>query len=193
MTTRISTLEDIELKQIEDNIIKKIMDQYLTEYEQDFVYLILKGRRTLECSQLLKTPACEIVRKRKVLTRKLRAIYTYHFKYDPIFFLKYAVDKLDPIKFKCLILHVFELSTLKNISKVLGVMPSTIQRWLAYSKSVLEKNCSDPYIKRYLGCFVDLPYLKIEKVNRPKKEFKILRETQIGDKTLGEWLEDKVG
>lgn len=186
-------IEDIELKQIEENIIKKVMDQYLTTFEQDFVFLILRGRRTKECSILLSTPACEIVRRRKVITRKLRAIYTYHFKYDPLYFLKYAVERLEPLKFKCLVLHVWQLAPLKNISKILGVQPSTAQRWLMSSRKALEQDCQDQYILKYLGCFDDLPYLNIEKIERTKKEDKEFRNLQIGSKLLGQWLEEEIG
>lgn len=187
---------DFELKEINEIILDKICKQYLTPFEEDFVWLALKGRRTKEISVLLNTPPCEVVRRRKVISRKIRAIYTYHFKLDAFEFLRFAVLYLEPIKFKCLLLHVWELKPLKDISKEFKIQPSTAQRWLQSSKNKLcgefkEDEVSD--LHSYLGCFDDLPYLNIHSIRRTKEEVKKYGNMQIGNKTLRQWLEAKVG
>jgi hypothetical protein len=183
------TLEDFELKSINETFIKKISSEYLSAYESDLLFLLLKGRRTKELGILLNTPPCEIVRRRKVISRKVRVIYQYHFKRDPIAFLKYAVRFLDPIKFQCLVHHIWALNPLKVISKKFKIQPSTVQRWLQQCKTVLENtNIQDEHIKEFMGCFDEMPYLGVQEIRRPKKENKAFNSIKLGSKTLGGWL-----
>jgi hypothetical protein len=176
--------------------MENILDQYeLREVgEGDFVHLLIKQRRTKEISMLLNTPACEVVRRRKVILRKVRAIYQYHFKRDPIYYLQFAVNYLEPSKFRVLCYHLLELSPLKKIAKIFKCEPSTAQRWLQSSRRILEDiKTEDQNIIEYHQAFKDLPYLGIEKINRPKEESKVLRNIQVGPKTLGKWLEEEIG
>lgn len=189
-------MQDFELKEINEIILEKICKQYLTEFEEDFVWLALKGRRTKEISVLLDTPPCEVVRRRKVISRKIRAIYTYHFKLDIFDFLRFAEHFLEPIKFKCLVLHSWELMPLKDISKEFKIQPSTAQRWLQFSRNTLNgeiKSVEKSNISEYMGCFDDLPYLNIHGIRRTKEESRKYGNLQIGKKTLKQWLEEEIG
>lgn len=187
-------MDDFELKEINEDILNKICKQYLTELEEDFIWLALRGRRTKEISTLLGTPPCEVVRRRKVIFRKVRAIYTYHFKLNPVEFLRFSQYYLDPVKFKCLALHVLELKPLKDIAKEFKIQPSTAQRWLQSSRQELGKamlqdeKVFKESILDYMNCFDDLPYLNIQEIRRTKEEAKKLGNTQVGKKLLKQWL-----
>ncbi len=181
-------MQELDVREIEQHVIDQICKQYLTDFEEDFVYLSLKGRRTKELSLLLDTPPCEIVRRRKVISRKVRAVYTYHFKLDPIEFLRFAVNILPEDRFGCLVCHVLELNPLKEIARKFKIQPSTAQRWLQFSKKDLEDNMVDnPRIKEFMGCFDDIPYLNIQEIKLSREEARKKYKIQIGSKLLSEW------
>ncbi len=176
-------------REISHDLLLNISDIYLTLLEKDFVSLIIHKRRTAEIAELLDLLPCEVVRRRKVISRKVRVIYTYHYKLDFIEFLRFAVNILPEDKFRCLVLYYVEFKTLKDISKELGIKHFTVQRLIHSSKEVLEKEIgSRPELKECLNAFDDIPYLNIKSINRGKKDARKLYKIQIGENTLGEWV-----
>jgi hypothetical protein len=169
-----------------------ISSYYLTPLESDFITLSLRRRRTKEIAELLELPPCEVVRRRKVISRKIRAVYTYHYKMNYVEFLRFAVKVLPPEKFKCLLLHYVELKALKDIAKEFGIQPSTAQRWLQYSRVLLDEAMGlKSKLRPYLKSFEDIPYLNIRNIARSKQDARRISDLQIGENTLGEWLSKK--
>lgn len=190
------TAEDIRdiSKEISHDLLLTISEIYLTPLERDFVALIVNKRRTAEIAELLELLPCEVVRRRKIISRKVRVVYTYHYKLDYIEFLRYAVTILTPDKFKCLLLYYVELKTLKEISQELGIKHFTVQRIIHSVRDTLEKEIDvRPELKECLRAFDDIPYLNIKEINRGKKDARRLSKVQIGEHTLGEWLQKDDG
>lgn len=186
------TAEDIRdiSKEISHDLLLTISEIYLTPLERDFVALIVNKRRTAEIAELLELLPCEVVRRRKIISRKVKVVYTYHYKLDYIEFLRYAVTILPPDRFKCLLLYYVELKTLKEISQILGIKHFTVQRIIHSVRDTLEKEIDfRPDLKECLRSFDDIPYLNIKEINRVKKDARRLYKVQIGEHTLGEWLQ----
>lgn len=181
-----------EVREISHDLLLSISDSYLTPLESDFIVLALQKRRTKEIAELLDLPPCEVVRRRKVISRKIRAVYVYHFRLNYIEFLRFAVRVLPPEKFKCLLLHYVELKALKEIAKEFSIQPSTAQRWLQSSKIMLDEAMgNNSKLRPYLKAFEDIPYLNIKLIRRSEKDARRLAKIQVGENTLGEWLTKK--
>ncbi|VVB50684.1 Sigma-70, region 4 [uncultured archaeon] len=186
-----STLLEIsdDVREVSHEVLLAISSSYLTPLESDFISLALKRRRTKEIAELLELPPCEVVRRRKVISRKIRAVYTYHYKMNYVEFLRFAVKVLTPDKFKCLLLHYVELKALKDIATEFGIQPSTAQRWLQSSKITLDEAMGPKSkLRPYLKAFEDIPYLNIKSIRRSKEDARRLNRLQVGENTLGEWL-----
>lgn len=186
------TAEDIRdiSKEISHDLLLTISDIYLTPLERDFVSLIIHKRRTAEIAELLELLPCEVVRRRKIISRKVKVVYTYHYKLDYIEFLRFSVNILPPDKFKCLLLYYVELKTLKEISQELKIKHFTVQRIIHSVRDILEKEIdARPELKECIKSFDDIPYLNIKEINRGKKDARRLYKVQIGEYTLGEWLQ----
>jgi hypothetical protein len=184
---------DEGLSGINEKTLLNICSMYLEEFDEDFIFLVLKARRTKEIAILMDVPACEVVRRRRVLARKIRAVYTYHFKLNYVEFLRFAERHIEPEKMKCLVLHYVELKSLKNIAAEFKIQPSTVQRWLQGAKSELSSAMENKeQLKVFLNCFDDLPYLNIKQIKRSPKDIKKLNSTQIGSATLGQWISKKI-
>lgn len=180
------------VREVSHDLLLAISYSYLTPLESDFISLALRRRRTKEIAELLGLPPCEVVRRRRVISRKIRAVYTYHYKLNYVEFLRFAVKVLTPEKFKCLLLHYVELRALKDIAKEFDIQPSTAQRWLQSSKAVLDEAMGEhSRLRPYLKAFEDIPYLNIKSIRRSSKDARRIADIQVGEHTLGEWLLQK--
>jgi len=178
-----------EIREVSHDLLIAISQSYLSPLEADFVSLSVRKRRTKEIAELLDLPPCEVVRRRRVIQRKIRAVYTYHFKLNYVEFLRFAVKVLPPEKFKCLLLHYVELKALKEISREFGIQPSTAQRWLQSSKMALDEAMGPKSkLRPYLKSFDDIPYLNIRNIRRSAEDARRIADLQVGENTLGEWL-----
>ncbi len=178
---------------ISSETLIKICNKYLTSEDTDFIYLILHGKRTKEVSVLLDVVPSEVVRRRRILTRKIRVIYLYHYRYNYIEFLKFASKVLYPDQLQCLILHYAELMSLQMISNHMGIQLSTAKRWLSNAKVSLEEAMENrPDLTVFLDSFEHLTYLSIKEIKRSDRELKKLNSTVIGKATLMQWITKKL-
>jgi hypothetical protein len=178
---------------ISANTLMAICSKYLTPEDTDFIYLVLHGRRTKEISMLLDVAPSEVVRRRKILTRKIRVIYLYHYRYDYIKFLKFAATVLYPDQLQCLILHYSELMSLQKIANHMGIQPSTAKRWLMNAKTLLGQEMKDrPELRVFLNSFKDMTYLNIEEIKRSGADARKFRSVQVGKVTLQQWATQKL-
>ena len=182
--------DDSLIRELSSEMALVITNKYLPPVDTDFLYLILKGRRTKEISLLLGIVPCEVVRRRRILTRKIKMIYVYHYKLDYLPFLKFAAKTLYPDQFQCLILHYLELMSLQKIATRMGIEPSTAKRWLTTIKAKLTaeiKHKGLDELKVFLDSFSDLTYLNIKEIKRTGQDLKRFNSTQIGKATLAQW------
>lgn len=186
-------LENEDFSDISAEKLLNISHKYLTDEDTDFIYLVLHGRRTKEISMLLDVAPSEVVRRRRILTRKIRVIYTYHYKYNYIEFIKFAAKVLYPDQLQCLILHYVQLMSLQKIADHMGIQPSTAKRWLSNSKTILADEMRDnEELKIFLNSFKDLTYLNIKEVKRSGSDARKFSSVQIGKATLSQWATQKL-
>jgi hypothetical protein len=178
-----------EVREISHDLLLTISDTYLTPSEREFVLLILNKRRTKEIAELLELLPCEVVRRRKIISRKIRVIYIYHYRMNYIEFLKFAANFLTPDKFRCLALYYIELKSLKFIAEVVDIEAFRVLRKLHSCKDTLDRAIANkPVFKIYQNWFSDLRHLNVEVINRSKKDARRLSKIQIGENILSEWL-----
>ena len=182
-----------DVRDISHDLLSTISETYLTPSEQEFIMLTLNERRTKEISELLDLLPCEVVRRRKVITKKIKAIYTYHYKLNYVEFLRFAVNVLTEDKFKCLIMYYVEMKSLKDISQILNTQSFKVLRKLHAAKDTLDQFMEEePFLKEYSNWFLDLRHINIKVINRSKKDARKLSKIQIGENTLKEWLSKNV-
>jgi hypothetical protein len=170
-----------------------ISHKYLTDEDTDFIYLVLHGRRTKEISMLLNVAPSEVVRRRRILTRKIRVIYTYHYKYNYFEFIRFAAKFLYPDQLQCLILHYVQLMSLQKIADHMGIQPSTAKRWLTNSKTTLEDKMKQrEEMKIFLQSFEDLTYLNIKEIKRSGSDARKFASVQVGKATLSQWTTQRL-
>jgi hypothetical protein len=180
--------ESSKFDDLSSETLMALAHKYLTEEETDFIYLVLHGRRTKEISMLLEVAPCEVVRRKKVLTRKIRVIYTYHYKYNYIEFIKFAAKVLYPDQLQCLILHYVQLMSLQRIANHMGIQPSTAKRWLTNAKTALSEAMEDREdLKVFLDSFEELTYLNIKEIKRSGADARKFSTVQIGKASLSQW------
>jgi hypothetical protein len=185
--------EPSDFDELSSETLMTLSTKYLTDEDTDFIYLVLRGRRTKEVSMLLDVAPCEVVRRKKVLTRKIRVIYTYHYKYNYIEFIKFAAKVLYPDQLQCLILHYVQLMSLQRIANHMGIQPSTAKRWLTNSKAILAKAMEDrDELKIFLSSFEDLTYLNIKEIKRSGADARKFNTVQIGKASLLQWATQRL-
>jgi predicted DNA-binding protein (UPF0251 family) len=190
---KLISVENEDFSDISAEKLLNLSHKYLTDEDTDFIYLVLHGRRTKEISMLLNVAPCEVVRRRRVLTRKIRVIYTYHYKYNYIEFIKFASKVLYPDQLQCLILHYVQLMSLQRIANHMGVQPSTAKRWLSNARAILEEAMEDrPELKIFLNSFEDLTYLNIKEIKRSGSDARKFSSVQVGKATLSQWATQRL-
>jgi|SRR5882724_4531944 len=187
------SVENEDFLDISAQTLLNLSHKYLTNEDTDFIYLVLHGRRTKEISMLLDVAPSEVVRRRRILTRKIKVIYTYHYKLNYIEFIKFSARVLYPDQLQCLILHYVQLMSLQKIADHMGIQPSTAKRWLMNSKTILSeemKNRDD--LKIFLQSFEDLTYLNIKEIKRSGSDARRFNSVQIGKATLSQWATQRL-
>jgi hypothetical protein len=188
-----SYYQDDDFMDLSAETLMSISSKYLTDEDTDFIYLVLHGRRTKEISILLNVAPSEVVRRRRILTRKIKVIYTYHYKLNYIEFIKFAAKVLYPDQLQCLILHYVQLMSLQKIANHMGIQPSTAKRWLTNSKTILaEEMKDDEDLKVFLKSFEDLTYLNIKEIKRSGADARKFSSVQVGKATLSQWATQRL-
>lgn len=189
----VDALSSYDFFDMSAHTLMELSHKYLAEQDTDILYLVLHGRRTKEISLLLGIAPSEVVRRRRILTRKVRVIYIYHYKYNYLDFIKFAARCLSPDQLQCLILHYVQLMSLQRIADHMGIQPSTAKRWLMNSKTRLAREMKTrPDLLVFLNSFEDLTYLNIKEVKRSGADARRFNTVQVGKATLSQWATQRL-
>ncbi len=192
MANNYTTINE-HLRSLSESTLNSICSAYLTPIEADLVLLIFRGRKNIEIAELLGIAPCEVIRRKRVVSKKIRTIWIYHHKLDYITFLREANRVLPEDQFKALAIFIVELKSFKDISEILGVRVSVAFRLVKATKPILERKLGNiPEFAEFLKCFEDIPYLNLKEIRRSADDVRKFKRLQIGRNTLQEWISNKV-
>jgi hypothetical protein len=145
--------------------IEEISDRYLSDIENDLIWLMRQGRRPVEVSRILCIPECEVVRLRRNCFRKIRTVYLYDYHHNKTHFLKMATALLDlNPKQERIFKMFFSYYGLRQIAETIGTRPSNVHRSLQMMRRKLQAIAATDehgiaFDHFYLNAFEDFKYL----------------------------------
>lgn len=141
--------------------ITEICDAYLSDTENDFIWLMREGRRPVEISRILHIAECEVVRLRRNCFRKIKTVYLYDYHHDKHAFFRDVIPLLDLNAKQVRIFTMFYgYYGLRQIAETISTTPGNVHRALQTMRRKMESLLApDSPHRFYLGAFEDFKYL----------------------------------
>lgn len=141
--------------------VTTICDTYLSDVENDFIWLMREGRRPVEISRILHVAECEVVRLRRNCFRKIRTVYLYDYHHDKQAFFREVIPLLELNAKQVRIFTMFySYYGLRQIAETISTTPGNVHRSLQMMRRKMESllPAGSPH-RFYLGAFEDFKYL----------------------------------
>jgi hypothetical protein len=151
--------------------ITSICDAYLSDIENDFIWLMREGRRPVEISRILRIAECEVVRLRRNCFRKIKTVYLYDFHHDKQAFFRDVIPMLELKPKQVRIFSMFySYYGLRQIAETISTTPGNVHRSLQMMRRKMEALLpSESPHRFYLQAFNDFKYLCLAlKANPPE-------------------------